>query len=384
MKRIAVKIGSAVLSGPNGINHGVIANLVEDVSDLISQGYQVVIISSGAVILGRSVSEFIDPRFPVNAVTNYPPNLLREQILASVGQPKLMGLYNEGFGKHNLSCAQLLTTRSNFADRKFYLSLRVVTEELLRHRIVPIFNENDVLSPAELDFSDNDQLALMVATMVLADRLILLTDVPGVYDRPPQEPGAKLIPEIKNVTEFMTSFVAGEHKGKGGIQSKLLCAEAVTSQGISMNIASALEQRPLSRILADEKIGTFFPTADEKKEAKKSWLITSAAGAGKIMVSTILEDKLRQEPTQDQKSRRTPSILFAGIENVVGEFNKGDVVEIAGDDGVALGRGIARYSSGELRKRIAEYVALPDEEQAKVRTAETIAVHANDFVFIKQ
>lgn len=384
MRRIAVKIGSAVLSGPNGINHEVIANLVEDVSDLMHLGHQVVIVSSGAVILGRSVSQFADPKFAINPRTKYDPDLLREQVLASVGQPKLMGLYNEGFGKHNLSCAQLLTTRSDFADRKFYLSLRIVTEELLRHGIVPIFNENDVLSPAELDFSDNDQLALMTATMILADQLILLTDVPGVYDRPPHETGAKLIPEIKNVTEFLVSFKAGEHKGKGGMQSKLLCAEAAASQGIPMHIASALEKRPLSRILSGEQLGTSFPAADERKDAKKSWLITSAAGAGKITVSTILEGRLRQGATQEDKTRKTPSILFAGIENVAGEFNKGDVVEIAGDDGVALGRGITRYSSSELREKVAKYGVLSDEEQAKVRTAETIAVHANDFVFIKQ
>lgn len=383
MKMIAVKIGSAVLSGPNGINRGVIANLVEDVSGLMNLGYQVVIISSGAVILGRTVLPFTDPKFEVNPQTKYDDNLLREQVLASVGQPKLMALYNEGFGKHGLSCAQLLTTRSDFADRKFYLSLRTVTEELLRNRIVPIFNENDVLSPAELDFSDNDQLALMTATMILADRLILLTDVPGVYDRPPHETSAKLIPEIKNVAEFMASFKAGEHKGKGGILSKLLCAEVATSQGISMHIASALEKRPLSRILGGEQLGTFFPAVYGRQEAKKSWLITSAAGTGKITVSTTLEDKLRQGVTQDQKSRRTPSILFAGIENVAGEFGKGDVVNIAGGDGVALGRGISRYSSSELREKVAKYATLSDEEQAKVRTAETITVHANDFVFIK-
>ncbi|MDD4989321.1 MAG: glutamate 5-kinase, partial [Candidatus Pacebacteria bacterium] len=309
--------------------------------------------------------------------------LLREQILASVGQPKLMGLYNEGFGKHGLSCAQLLTTRSDFADREFYLSLRIVTEELFRHGVVPIFNENDVLSPEELDFSDNDQLALMTAAMILADRLVLLTDVPGVYDRAPNEAGATLIPEIEDVGAFLDSFEAGKHKGKGGIQSKLLCAEVITSLGIPMHIASALEKAALSRILRGEKLGTFFPTANEREEAKKSWLITSAAGAGKIVVSTILEGKLRQGASQDKKDRKTPSILFAGIEKVSGEFNKGDVVEIVGDDNAVLGRGVSRFSSNELRTEVARYEALPNEKQARVRTAETIAVHANDFAFIK-
>lgn len=385
MKRIVVKIGSAVLSGTDGyIRHKVIVNLIDDVAGLMKLGYQVIIISSGAVIIGKSVSQLSVPDFAVSPPSKYDAKLLREQILASVGQPKLMGLYNEGFEKHNLSCAQILTTRSDFADRKFYLSLRIVTEELLRHGIIPIFNENDVLSPEELDFSDNDQLALMTAAMVLADRLVILTDVAGVYDRPPHEPEAKLISEITNVTEFMASFKAGTHKGKGGIQSKLLCAEVITSLGIPMHIASGLEKTPLSRILDGEQLGTSFPATDKREEAIKGWLVTAAAGAGKIMVSTYLGDILRRGSTQDKKERKTPSVLIAGIEDVQGAFDKKDVVEIIDDEGIVLGRGLSRYSSNELREKIAWYQELPDEEKAKVRTAEVIAVHANDFVFVKQ
>lgn len=384
MKRIVVKIGSAVLSGPDGgIKREIIANLVEDVVASMQNGYQVVIVSSGAVSIGRSVPRFANPNFAVSPPTAYDKKLLREQVLAAVGQPKLMTLYNEEFGKRGLSCAQLLTTRSDFADRKFYLSLRIVTEELLRQGIVPIFNENDVLSPEELDFSDNDQLALMTAAMILADRLIILTDVAGVYDRPPRESDTKLVPEIKNVTDFMESFEAGAHNGKGGIRSKLLCAEVITSLGIPMHIASGSERTPLSRILGGEQLGTSFPTATEREEALKSWLITAAVGTGKIVVSTYLADILRQGTDQKQE-RKSPSVLLPGVEEIKGDFDKRDVVEIVDDEGIVLGRGLTRDSSEKLREKVAWYRALPDEEKAKVRTAEIIAVHANDFAFVKQ
>ncbi|MDD5050234.1 MAG: glutamate 5-kinase [Candidatus Pacebacteria bacterium] len=383
MKRIAVKIGSAVLSGPDGIKHEVIANLVEDVAGLVKQGHQVVIISSGAVILGKTVSQFANPTFAVNAPDRYDSRLLREQILASVGQPKLMALYSEEFAKHNLSCGQLLTTRSDFADRRFYLSLRVVTGELLRYGVIPIFNENDVLSPEELDFSDNDQLALVIAAMISADELILLTNVAGVYDRPPQEEGAKLIPEIADVSTFMETFEAGKHTGKGGIQSKLLCAEKVTSLGIPMHIAAGTEKTPLMRIIGGEKLGTFFPTTAEKEEALKSWLLTAAVGAGKIVVSTYLADRLREGGTQNKSERRTPSVLLAGIEEVRGEFGKRDVVEIIDDDGILLGRGLTRHTSHELREKVDKYRILPEAEKEQLRGAAVIAIHANDFVFAK-
>ncbi len=383
MNRIAVKIGSAVLSGSDGgIKREVLANLVEDVATLTQRDYQVVIISSGAVNTGRSVKQLADPSFEVASPIKYDKKLLREQILASVGQPKLMALYGEEFGKRGLDCGQLLTTRADFADRTRYLSLRIVTEGLLRHGIVPIFNENDVLSPEELDFSDNDQLALMTAAMILADRLIILTDVAGIYDRSPLEAGATLIPEITDVSAFLTTFEAGKHKGKGGIKSKLTTAEVITSLGIPMHIASGSEKMAVSRIIGGEKLGTFFPTAGEKEDAIKGWLVTAAVGTGRrIVVSTYLAEILRGGASPE---RRSPSVLLAGIEEIQGEFDRRDVVEVIDDAGAILGRGLSRDSSKNLREKIPRYMALSDVEKAKVRSSDIIAVHANDFAFVKQ
>lgn len=382
MKRIAVKIGSAVLGGSGGGDtRSVIAGLVEDASALIERGNQVVIISSGAVSVGRSAKALADLNFDVASPIKYDKRLLREQILAAVGQPKLMAIYEQEFAKRGIDCAQILTTRADFADRTRYLSLRIVTEGLLRHGIVPIFNENDVLSPEELDFSDNDQLALMTAAMILADRLVILTDVAGVFDRSPLETGAVLIPKIADVSAFLTDFEAGKHKGKGGIKSKLTTAEVITSLGIPMNIASGAEKMALTRIIDGEELGTSFPTASEREGAIKGWLVTAAVGTGRrIVVSTYLAEILRNGANPE---RRSPSVLLAGIEEIHGEFEKRDVVEIVDDAGVVLGRGLSRDSSKSLREKIPRYMALSDVEKAKVRSADIIAVHANDFAFVK-
>ncbi|MEK7208539.1 MAG: glutamate 5-kinase [Patescibacteria group bacterium] len=380
MKRIAVKIGSAVLAGKDdGVNRKVLTDFVGDVAALMKQGNQVVIISSGAVNIGRSVSPLSDPNFDVATPIKYDKRLLREQMLAAVGQPKLMTMYGEEFKKNSLHCSQILTTRADFADRARYLSLRIVTEGLLRHGIVPILNENDVLSPEELDFSDNDQLALMTAAMLLADLLVLLTDVAGIFDRSPLLPGATLIPEITDVSAFLTDFEAGKHKGKGGVKSKLTTAEVAASLGIPMHVASGFEKTALSRIIGGEKLGTFFPTVAPREEAKKSWLVTAAAPVGKIVVSTYLAEILRQEANPDRKS---PSVLLAGIEEIQGDFQKSDVVEVVDDEGAVLGRGLTRDSSGNLRQRIARYNAMSDTEKAKLRSADIIVVHANDFAFV--
>jgi len=382
MKKITVKIGSSVLSSNDGIHREIIANLVEDVATLIRNGYKIVIVSSGAVSIGRSLLKVDNMDLEVFPQTKYDKNLLREQVLAAVGQPNLMGIYSGEFRKFGLNCAQILTTRSDFSNRTFYLSLRTVTEELLRQGIVPIFNENDVLSPEELNFTDNDQLALMTSSMIQTDLLILLSDVDGVYDRSPDEIDAKLISEITDISNFIDSFKQGSHSGKGGIRSKLLCAETITSLGIPMYIASGLKKNPISRILANEQLGTYFPTMNKREEAIKCWLITAAAGLGKIVVSTYLADILRYGI--EKNSRKTPSILIVGIDDVHGEFKKKDVVEIIDENGIVLGRGISRFSSNELRDDIIQYRTLSDREKAGIRTTKIIVVHANDFVFVEQ
>lgn len=375
INRLTIKIGTAVLTKSNGsANQKIFNNLVDDVANLKDEGIEVAIISSGAVNLGRSVSELKDSRFKVES-GKFNPETLREQILAAIGQPKLMAAYSAGFAKRGYHCAQLLATRSDFADRQSYLSLRLVAEGLLRLGVIPVFNENDVLTPKKVDFGDNDQLAMMVSAMLNADRLLILTNVDGVFDRPPHDSEATRVTEISDVEQFLSQCrVTGRSlSGKGGMRSKLLCAGTLMSLGIPMSIGSGLVKRPIVRLLRGES-GTFFPSAERKEKAAKAWLVTASVPSGSIIVSTYLAELLRH--------KRSASVLLAGIEDVRGVFNRKDVIEIRDDNDISLGRGLVRFDSQELTDKVKQYRALSDEEKDQTKAADIIAVHYNDFAFL--
>lgn len=373
MDRIVIKIGSRVLTQIDGqLNEDVIAHLVKDVAMLKEAGKKIVIVSSGAVSCGRMAEE-LRGNFSVDA-GNQNKTAIREQILASIGQPTLMSIYISEFEKHSIKCAQALVTRADFADRHRYLSMRTVTENMFNLGIVPIFNENDFLSPKELDFSDNDQLACMITAMLGAERLIILTNVDGVYDRSPNDAGAKLLSEITDIGGIISKIKSSTSVGgKGGMRSKLSSAELITTLGTPMHIANGFTKDVVSRIiLRNERIGTFFPAAGEKIEPLKTWLTIAAASSGKIIVSTYLADILRR--------KQFASILLAGIDDVQGHFEKNEVVSVCDVDGTELGRGQCRYSSNQLR----DEVKLRKEsfsEGAKIEGGEKIAIHYNYFVF---
>ncbi|MFH0775553.1 MAG: glutamate 5-kinase [bacterium] len=377
MKRITIKIGTAVLAQADGsLNHEVIDNLVEDVAILKKEGVQVAIISSGAINLGRSVPKLQNRYFKLEQSGNFiNPDTLRDQILSAVGQPKLMAAYSVRFEKCGYDCAQVLVTRSDFANRKFYLSLRVVTEELLRLGVIPVFNENDVLSAEEINFGDNDQLAMMVSAMLNTDKLVVLTNVDGVFDCPPHDQGATRVAEILDVNQFLREYKVTGHSsvGKGGMRSKLLCADTLVSLGISMTVGSGLVKRPITRLLQSNN-GTSFPVAKRKEKASKTWLITAAIPSGKIVVSTYLAETLR--------NKRTASVLLAGIEKVQGVFDSKKVVEICDDNGVILGRGLVLFDNEELATKMKWYRELSDEEKAQIKAVDVIVVHYNNFIFL--
>ena len=261
MIKIAIKIGSLVLTRSNGqLNSKAIKHIVCDVAKIIKNGNKkVVIVSSGAVSSGR-VTEVLQGDFHVD-VKNQDKHIVRAQILASIGQSKLIAFYAEEFKKHGLVCAQILVTRLDFAKRKRFLSLRTVIRNLLNLNIMPIINENDVLCDEELDFSDNDQLAYMVSKMLSIDKLIILTNVEGVYDRSPKKVGAKLLSKIDDIKEVFKNIDDEKNIfGRGGMKSKLQIAQLVTSFGIPMHIVSGFKENAASDIILNNKpIGTFFP-----------------------------------------------------------------------------------------------------------------------------
>ena len=304
-------------------------------------------------------------------------SLLREQILASVGQPLLMAKYQKFFKGFGVDIAQILVTRANLSEQESYESLCEVVNNLLALGIVPIFNENDVLSPEELDFSDNDQLACMISAAFKADKLVLLTNVDGVYDRRPDEPGARRIPVVEDVEQVLRfADKSRSDVGKGGMQSKLEVARVVTGFGIGMYIANGGEPRVLSRLLLrDEALGTSFPARGKKLRQTKSWVALAAASRGDIVVSTFCAELL--------KAKKPSSILLIGVEDVAGDFEEGDVVSVRDLSGTTLGRGQSRMSASEIRGRKAEMANDPSGGliSGGKRDKTHIVIHADYFVF---
>lgn len=375
--RIVIKIGSRVLTDDGGLlDKNIIKNFVEDIAHVRDDyNTDVVIVSSGAVLSGRSIlGGFND--FSINAQgVTYGKDIVKEQILASVGQVELISKYKREFQKYDINCSQILTTRRDFADRHAYLSLKTVIENSLRCGICPLFNENDVLSPEELDFSDNDQLAYMVAAMISASYLFILTNVDGVYDGSPSDPGSKIISHIDDASQYFSLVDDNESKGKGGMRSKLLSADIITSLGLSMYIANGTEKHVISRILSGENLGTFFPSKSKKKKGIKPWLATSASSSGKIIVSTYLADILRNQ--------KPASILFSGIESISGDFAVKDVVDILDEDGVQLARGVVKFSAEDLRLNVQKFVNKTDAEKAQSKSHEIIAIHYDYLVYVQ-
>jgi glutamate 5-kinase len=332
----------------------------------------VAIFSSGAVPIGKATKPLDKLNFGTSAI-KYDKSVLKEQILAAIGQPRLMAFYCEELKKYKLTCAQILATRTVFADREAYLSIRTVTENLMKLNVVPIFNENDVLSPEELDFSDNDQLASMVAAMLVADKLILLSNVDGVYESVCKA-GSRVIAVIDKASDYFKNIDDSGSQGKGGMKSKLIVADLMNSLGIDMHIANGRNKKVVSKIMGGEKIGTFFPAKSKKVKAIKNWLATAAVSRGKIFVSTYLADILRK--------KQTASVLITGIAKIEGEFNKSEVVGIYDDDNKLLGRGLAHYSSQETNQKIIWYNKKSDSEKAKIKAADIVAVHYDYFSFL--
>ncbi|MEF2175923.1 MAG: glutamate 5-kinase [Candidatus Absconditabacteria bacterium] len=333
---IVVKIGTASLFDCNSnIDYSVISSLANQIYKLYQTGIKVVLVSSGAVGLGKFKTK-------ENPVINN-DKIVSKQVYASIGQPILMKEYQKEFDKYSMVVSQALFTRSDFADRGKYLNMRQVLTSMLNNNIIPIINENDVLSPEELDFSDNDQLAAYVAGMLSAEKLVILTVVDGLYDKNPCDKDAKKFELIEKIDDEILSYAQNikSSMGTGGMLSKLYTARLIMNLGISMVIALAKEDDVLLKILNNENIGTLFrPSYNPKITGVRRWLTTGAFPKGKIVVSNTITDLIN--------NGKRASILLAGVESFTGDFEKGDVVEIRDVLGKQLGYGLVRQSTAQL------------------------------------
>lgn len=331
IKRILVKIGTNVLTRPDGLlDITAISRLVDQISILKKQGIDVVLVSSGAVGAGRSMLNIPDKVSKV----------VKRQVLSSIGQVKLMETYRQLFSNYQLFCAQVLSTKEDFRDRVHYLNIKNCFHALLRDNIIPIVNENDVISISELMFTDNDELAGLVAAMINADALIILSNVDGVLDRPPEEKGSKVIREIDPANKKWKKliFPSKSSFGRGGMHTKFRVAEKAAQLGITTYIANGKKDDILLNILKDDFIGTRFIAGSKISNVKKWIAYNAEAHKGSVYINAGAEEILRQTDT-------VSSLLPVGIIQIKGDFKKGDLLRILNQKNQAIGLGIAQYGA---------------------------------------
>lgn len=330
-KKIVVKIGSNVIAGADGLpDVAVMSHLVAQMAQAKTRGLEVVLVSSGAVAAGRSLLPVSDKTDPI----------ARRQLLASIGQVKLINTYAQLLQTHGLLCAQILVTKEDFRDRMHYLNMQRCFGTLLQHGIVPIINENDVISVTELMFTDNDELAGLVASMLGADALVILTNVDGIYDRPPQQPGAAVIPVMDAARTDFSGFISTEKSnfGRGGMATKCTIAQKLAKVGIKVHIANGSMPGVLTMILQGQPVGTVFATRPNQSKLKR-W-VASSEDYTKGLV--CINDGARHSLTQTEKAA---SLLPVGVVRVEGAFQKGDVIKIVAENGEPVGLGRAEYGS---------------------------------------
>jgi glutamate 5-kinase len=340
-RRIVLKFGTALLtSGQGQLDAVFMSNLAAQVAALRGEGYEILIVSSGAVAAGRHKLGL--SRESTRELKGIP----LKQVLAAVGQSRLMKTYEELFEPYNITVAQALLTRSGLMERSGYLNARNTLLALLEMGIIGIINENDVVAVEELEearFGDNDNLSAMVANLVDADLLLILTDIAGLYTADPhRNASACLISEVKDITPEIEAAASGPQSraSTGGMITKIEAAKLACSSGVTVVIASGREPDVITRLAHGEGIGTrFLPSG--KRESRARWMIAGLCSRGQLTIDGGAARAL---------AKQNRSLLAAGIKSVEGRFERGVLVDIYDEAGVRLGSGISNYGSAELNK----------------------------------
>ncbi len=340
--RIVIKLGTNILRNEEGeVALSRIYSFIEDISKLVKSGKEIIVVTSGAVGLGKK---------KLNLETTDGDGV--KQACAAVGQSRLMSFYENGFGVYDIPIAQILLTEDDFSLRHRYLSLRTTLNKLLEMRVVPIINQNDTVSTIELadrlagikvSFSDNDKLSALVSSELDADLLILLSDIDGLYTSNPKEnPDAELIKEVNGVTdEILALGTDASEGGRGGMRTKLEAAKLVTRFGGKVLIANGKSPSVISRIFQGEDLGTMFIPTNENLSGKKRWIGYATNVLGKIIVN---------EGAKDAILKQCKSLLPIGILDIVNDFKQGEVVSICDESGLEFARGMVNYDSEECRR----------------------------------
>ena len=333
-RRVVVKVGSSLLAPPQGGVHAQrFAQLARDVAELIEQGKQIILVSSGAVALGLRRL----------AIEQRPRSIPEKQAAAAVGQIELCRRYQVAFQRRGLHVGQLLLTHVGLAERELFLNARHTLHQLLASRAVPLINENDSVATEELRFGDNDHLSALVTNVAGAELLVLLTDIDAFYDRPPQEPGARRVPELDDVTEALLERTgpAVSGVGTGGMRSKLNAARTAAHFGAATVIADGRRAGILQRILAGEDVGTLVRPSLQQISSRKHWIAYSLKPRGKLHLDAGATRALREGGR---------SLLPIGVVAVEGRFGVGDLVSCCDPASKEVARGLSSYSSDDTER----------------------------------
>lgn len=345
-QRITVKVGSNVVTQDDGsLNTWRISRIVEDIATLYRNDIEVILVTSGAVAAGRSE---IVPSRKTNIVE-------AKQILAAVGQVKLMASYQYLFGKYGIPAGQVLATKESFIDRRHYLNMRNCILAMLDNNIIPVVNENDTISVNELMFTDNDELSCLISSMMDCRALFILTNVDGIYTGLPESDGTELIrkiePESAGIEQYIFSFRS--EFGRGGMHTKYRSARKLSSDGINVYIANGLRDSIVTDIIRGKDVPcTHFIPSQGKRNGVKKWIAYSEHFArGTIYINTGAREALL--------GPKASSLLLVGVTGIEGYFEKGDVVRIVDGDGNWIGLGKSEYDSEKAKENAGKKCSKP-------------------------
>jgi len=333
-RRIVIKVGSSLLvDGATGkLNADWLASLADDIAALAAKGRDVLVVSSGAIALGRRALKLKSGALKLEDA----------QAAAAVGQVALAGAWANCLSERGLTAAQILLTWGDTEERRRYLNARATLNGLLQRRAVPVINENDTVATAEIRYGDNDRLAARVAAMVGADCLVLLSDVDGLYTAPPKsDPGAAFIDVVSVITPAIEAMAgsAGSELSRGGMKTKVEAGKIATAAGATMVIASGRKLSPLSAIDEGGR-ATWFAAQSTPASARKAWIASHLEPRGTISVDAGAAAALKSGK----------SLLPAGVTSVAGDFSRGDAVVIVADGGIEIGRGLIAFDLDDARK----------------------------------
>lgn len=344
--RIAIKVGSNVLTNKDGsVDDGRIAHIVDQIAALRNNGVEVVLISSGAVAYGRSE-------------ITLPPHLdsvSSRQILSAVGQAKLINRYYELFKQHGIFCGQVLTMKENFRNRQQYLNQKNCMSAMLQQGVIPIVNENDTTSLTELMFTDNDELSGLIASMMDCDTLVILSNVDGIYNGDPKEPGTRVIPMVnydRDLGEYIINQKSGF--GRGGMVTKAHIAGKVADEGIKVIIANGKTDNILVELAQhpQQTMHTEFRPNPNPTSTVKKWIAHSESFAkGVVYVNAKAAEALR--------GKQAVSLLLVGVTKIEGDFEEGDIVSIVDEQKNLVAVGRSAYNADEARANIGKHEVRP-------------------------